>query len=385
METIISKNKCTACSACYNICPKQAISMQSDEKGFKYPVINQEKCIDCGMCKRTCPVINTTTCEKQITVYACYNKNEEERLSSSSGGIFILLAKEIINRGGAVFGASFDENFRVIHSYAESIIDLKKFMGSKYVQSDLGDTYKQVKDFLNNDRYVLFSGTPCQVEGLNSFLGKDYEKLYTQDLICHGVPSPEVWEKYKEYRKMTDKSTPDQISFRNKDNGWKLFNMKFYYKDTEYKNSLKDDYYMKAFLKNTSLRDSCYNCNFKKKYRDSDITLADFWGINNVFPGFDKDDKGISLLLVNSDKGKELFDTVKNEMIYEETDFEESVKYNSAYIKSVVADKNRDEFFKHIDNLQFDKLVKKYTYSVPIYKRVYKKIRNMCSKLLRKK
>lgn len=376
MEVLEDKSTCCGCHACYNVCPKDAITMKEDEKGFKYPVIDKEKCIECGLCRKVCPVLNSEKIENKPIAYAAYNKDEKVREESSSGGIFTLLAEEILNRNGIIFGASFDEQFNVCHTYIENKKELGKFRGSKYVQSSIGDTYKKAREFLENNRYVLFTGTPCQVEGLKSFLRKNYDKLYTQDIICHGVPSPKVWEKYKEYRKEIDKGNLQEISFRNKDNGWKEYNVNFEYDNNKYINNHNKDLYIKAFLQDIALRDSCYNCLFKKKNRISDITLADFWGIENVLPEMD-DNKGTSLVIVNSNKGKELIEKIKNKIIYQEVNFEEAIKCNPSMTKSVGMNKNRDKFFDNIDNMKFDKLVKKYTSHNNIIKRALGKIKRI--------
>ena len=383
MELLKEKKDCSGCSACFNICPKNAIEMKEDEKGFKYPVIDQTKCINCGLCRNSCPVLKDLKQNNEIEAYACYNRNIEERFKSSSGGIFILIARKIIERKGVVFGACLDEEFKVKHSYAETIEELNKFMGSKYVQSTIGDMYKKAKEFLDNGRYVLFTGTPCQIEGLKSYLNKEYYKLYTQDIICHGVPSPLVWEKYKDYRENKDKKKPINISFRNKENGWYKYNMKFSYLTNHYKKSQSKDLFMKAFLKNTILRDSCYDCHFKKKNRNSDITLADYWGIQNVHKNL-FDNKGTSLLVINSDKGKKIFEIIKEELIYEKTELDVAIKYNPSMIKSVNADPNREKFFENINNMEFDKLVDKYTIKfkkISIIKRILRKGKSIVNKI----
>ena len=384
MISIQEKDKCCGCHACMNICPKGAIKMQEDEFGFKYPIVDKKKCINCGLCEKVCPIINNSKENKtNPEAFVCVNNNENERLNSSSGGIFILLAKEIIKRKGIVFGASFDKDFNVIHTYASTEKELEKFMGSKYVQSIIGETYKKAKEFLDNDRYVLFTGTPCQIEGLKKFLNKDYKKLYTQDIICHGVPSPLVWNKYKEFRQKKDGKNPNNVFFRNKDNGWKTFNMKFIYKDEEYKQDLSKDPYMQAFLKNTSLRESCYNCSFKKKKRVSDITLADYWGVNKKHPKYD-DDKGTSLVIIHSSKGRELFDSINKNLKYERTNIDEALAYNTAMTKSVIKDHNRDKFFENLDSLEFDELVKQFTYQIPFHKKAINKLKNIIKRILHK-
>lgn len=382
MKEIISKKDCCGCHACFNICPQNAISMVDDEKGFKYPIINQDKCINCGLCKKVCPILKNAKIKNEPKVYACYNLNDEERFNSSSGGIFILIAKEIIKRKGIVFGSYLNKEFKVEHTMIENENDLHKLMGSKYVQSTIGSTYIETKKALDENKYVLFTGTPCQIEGLKSYLMKDYDKLYTQDIICHGVPSPLVWEKYKKYRKIIDKEEPEKISFRNKDDGWQLFNMKFTYNKSTYKKNQNNDLFMKVFLNNIILRESCYSCHFKKINRISDITLADYWGINNVNPKFN-DNKGTSVVIINSEKGKELFDSIKNKIKYEESDLKYILKYNPSISNSVLINKNRESFFDNINNLEFDKLVKKYT-KRPLYKRVLSKCKRIIKKLLRK-
>lgn len=192
MIKIEDKSKCSGCHACYSICEKKAIIMKEDKKGFKYPSVNKEKCTNCNLCEKVCPILNNQTISNEPIAYACYNKNEKVRLESSSGGIFSLISAEILKKDGVVFGASFNNEFMIEHTCIESIEELYKFRGSKYVQSIIGDTYKKAKEFLKHGKYVLFTGTPCQIEGLLKYLGKDYDNLYTQDIICHGVPSPNV-------------------------------------------------------------------------------------------------------------------------------------------------------------------------------------------------
>ena len=384
MKKIIEKKKCCGCHGCANICPKEAIIMIEDEKGFRYPVIDQKKCIDCGLCKKVCPILNSEKeNDKDIKAFACYNTNTEERLNSSSGGIFILIAKEIIKRKGVVFGAAFDNEFNVIHKFVDKEKDLKDFMGSKYTQSVIGDSFKKVKEFLDKDRYVLFTGTPCQIEGLKTYLKKDYEKLYTQDIICHGVPSPKVWKKYLEYQKSVNNENIKSVSFRNKDHGWSLFRMKISFDTRTYSEKHSKDLFMQAFLKDTCLRDSCYDCSFKKKYRASDLTLADYWGIDNVHADMN-DNKGTSLVIINSKKGEELFDRIKEQTAYKETNIDEAIKYNTAMIKSPMLPNKRNEFFENLEKDSFDKLVKKYTYHPPLYKRAINKLKSIIKRIFKR-
>ena len=343
---------------------------------------SEEKCINCGLCEKVCPILNIKTIKNEPVAYACYNKIENIRKESSSGGIFTLLANKILEKDGVVFGASFNNEFMVEHTYVEKKEDLYKFRGSKYLQSVIGESYKKAKEFLDNDRYVLFTGTPCQIEGLLSYLRKDYEKLFTQDIICHGVPSPLVWKKYLAHRKENDGKNPLDISFRNKDDGWKVFNLKIQYNDNFFKKSHNTDTYMQAFLKNVILRDSCYACSFKKINRLSDITLADFWGIEYVNPKM-FDNKGTSLVIVNSEKGRKLFNDIQNEIIQEQVDINEALKYNSSMTSSVRPDKNRENFFLNLDKMDFDKLVNKYTEKPSFISKVVVKCKRIVKRILK--
>ncbi len=362
MINITDKSFCSGCRACEAVCPTAAVKIEYDSEGFLYPKVEQSLCIGCSKCDRTCPVINKSKrAENELpTAYAAVNLNDEIRLESSSGGIFTLLAEEVINRGGVVFGAAFDEQLKVCHIAVENKSELTKLRGSKYTQSDLGDSLKAVKKFLEEGRAVLFTGTPCQIGGLMAFLGKDYDNLICQDIICHGVPSPKVWEKYIKFREEKAASKTRRTFFRHKKYGWKMFSVQFKFSNcTEYLQILSEDLYMRAFLRNVSLRPSCYNCAFKRADRESDITLADFWGIENIKPDFD-DDKGTSLVMVHSEKGRALLAAVTDKMKIAEVDFQNAVQFNSAMVKSVQPSSERKAFFRDIDIKPFDMVVKKY-------------------------
>ncbi len=360
MIKITDKKNCTGCYACLNTCPQSCITMKDDFEGFWYPVVDYNKCINCGLCENVCPVMHKTQENNEPRAYACINKNEIIRLESSSGGIFTLVAEHVIDNNGVVFGASFDKGFTVVHSYVESKEDLEKFRGSKYVQSKIGDAYKQAELFLREGKQVLFSGTPCQVAGLKSFLQREYDNLLCIDVVCHGVPSPKVWERYISYHENRSGASVKRIAFRRKDNGWKRYSISLSFNnDTEYIETFDGDLYMRAFLKNVCLRPSCYACNFKTLHRQSDITLADFWGIENLLPEID-DDKGTSLVFINSARGESVFKRIKDKILYKEVDINKAVEYNLSAIKSVEKNPKRDKFFKELDRVPFDELVKKY-------------------------
>ncbi len=225
MIQIENKKKCSGCTACYAVCPKQCIEMKVDEEGFRYPAVDTEKCIRCGACERSCPILNPATEVPALQkAFLVQHKDDTVRLDSSSGGAFTAIASYVLSKGGVVFGAAYDEYFQVRHCYVENTAKLWKFRNSKYVQSDVGDCFREVRDFLRVGRWVCFSGTPCQIEGVNRFLGKQYEKLVLVDVVCHGVPSPLIWNRYLEYQRIEEQK-PDNIRFRDKFYGYKYSTM----------------------------------------------------------------------------------------------------------------------------------------------------------------
>lgn len=354
-------SECTGCHSCMNKCPRNCISMEPNLEGFLYPKIDSSVCVKCKKCLSSCPILHDIVIDNMPTAFACINKNEEIRLASSSGGVFSLVADYVINKGGTVFGASFNENFELEHNYVKCTDGLAKLRGSKYLQSKIGISYTQVKEFLDSGKLVLFTGTPCQIAGLKAFLGDyKYDNLVTVDIICHGVPSPEVWRKYIAYRESRAEAAPQYISFRHKEKGWKKFSVRFSFKNnTNYCKIFCEDIFMKIFLRDICLRSSCYNCKYKTLNRQSDITLADFWGVEGLLPDMD-DDKGTSLLFINSDIGKDVFNSISNSMKYKAVDISEAVAFNSAAIKSAPQNSNRENFFVDLQKLNFEQLDRKY-------------------------
>lgn len=357
MITITKKSDCNGCHACASVCPKKCISMVSDEEGFLFPNVDANKCVNCNLCDKVCPLKKAS--QKPLfnpIAYSGYNKNKQVQLESSSGGIFTLLAEEILSRGGVVFGASFNEKFEVVHTCVDNTEDLAKLRGSKYVQSRIGQCFVDVKAILNGggNKPVLFTGTPCQIAGLLSYLGKSYDNLYTQDFICHGVPSPLVWEKYKEKQVLKYNSPLSQVFFRDKSKSWLSFGMKLTFEcgDTYFQIHQKDEMF-DAFLKNKCLRESCYSCAFKSRNRLSDITLADYWGVNIIRRRqFNKN--GTSLILVHSQKGKELIDKIKDKMVFVPTSLTVANIFNPSLTKSAHRHSKRDAFMKSIQTMTFD-------------------------------
>ena len=376
MIKIDNKTLCSGCRACEQACPLNCIDVKADEEGFLYPEADMQKCINCGLCEKICPVLNKSDFHHPIRAYGCINKNDTVRKDSSSGGIFYLLAEYVISQNGVVFGAKFDDKFNVVHDYAETVEEMQKFQGSKYLQSNVQDTYKKAKEFLDMNRLVLFTGTPCEIGGLKAYLKKDYENLICQDIICHGTPSPKVWQKYVEFRERNESSKMAFVFFRHKKYGWKRYSVQLKFENSdEYITSLKDDLYMRSFLHNLSLRPSCYSCAFKGCERGSDITLADFWGVENLYPNL-FDDKGTSLVIVNSVKGENILNAIKNKIVLEQVDFEKSISFNSAYSKSVSKPDNRDVFMKEIFVNPFDKVAGKYC-KIKLSTKIKRKIKSL--------
>lgn len=410
MIEIKDKSLCCGCHACLNACPKQCIAMHEDNEGFLYPFVDKEKCIDCGLCEKVCPVINQGEPRKPLKVYAAKNRDEAIRMQSSSGGIFTLIAEKVIAEGGVVFGAKFNKQWEVIHAYTDNLNGLADFRGSKYVQSIIGNTYSEVLKFLKEGRKVLFSGTPCQIAGLKKFLRKEYENLLTIDVACHGVPSPMIWNIYlnetcSKIRGIKPdgknsvhsakggeyKSCIEAISFRSKITGWKKFSFMlkpnfFNYdgKNTEKKISQKaaDNIFMKGFLRNIYLRPSCYACAARFGKSGSDICIGDFWGVENFYPQFD-DDKGISLLLVNSQNGLNAYNNITAESI--ESNYEYAIKYNPVLEHSVTIPKNKELFWKEFERNPTMDCVNKFTKTnAPLLLKIYYKCRLVASTIVKK-
>ncbi|MEE1282586.1 MAG: Coenzyme F420 hydrogenase/dehydrogenase, beta subunit C-terminal domain [Acutalibacteraceae bacterium] len=360
MLKISEKKDCTGCYACAAICKNGAIVMKKDEEGFRYPVINESKCIKCKLCERVCPVKNQSNTNNILESYAAFNKNDEIRKLSSSGGLFTRFAKQILDEGGVVFGAAFDENYNVHHIYVKTEAELEKLRSSKYLQSQIKDSFVKAKFFLDKGRKVLFSGTPCQVAGLKSFLRREYKNLYTQDIICHGVPSPQVWQKYLTTVNTENKKI-EKVCFRSKRNGWKNYGLEIVYEDsTDYFCDFRENTYSKAFLNNLCLRPSCYECAFKKQKPFSDVTLADYWGVDIENPKID-DNKGISVVIINSEKGKELLFNEKDKLFVDKLDISVVLQHNSSLVESSPMNKKRDYFMRNLGKKDFDKLVDKCT------------------------
>ncbi len=357
---ICDKEICSGCSACMAACPKDAITMERNENGFLYPRIDPDKCIHCNICRRICPTANKFAGKgEKPSAYAVVNRDEGVRLSSSSGGVFTLLAERVIENGGVVFGAGFDSDMSVVHKKCTDKSQLQEIRGSKYSQSEIGNTYHEAKECLNNGIQVLFTGTPCQIGGLYAFLGKDYDNLFTQDIICNSVPSPEVWKEF--LLSQSDNRQIETVFFRDKTFGWNQYSMRIEYSDKTNKViPANQNAFMNGFINGLYTRPSCSMCSFRNGQRRADVTLGDFWGIQNFDIQFN-DNKGVTLMIVHSDKGMALLNDINDKIHLEGADFEEAIKHNPAYYRSPKRSKLKKYFFKRFKRVPLDKLVNKYS------------------------
>lgn len=352
MIDIKNKKNCSGCEACVNVCPVGCITMVEDEDGVRYPKIDQKKCIKCGQCSKVCPILNPLKKNEEKSIaYGAFNKDKKIIRKSSSGGIFFEIARTIIiEKKGVVFGVKYDKDNNAIFTYAENLNELLPILGSKYVQAKVNNIYKKVREFLNNGRVVLFSGTPCQVAGLKSFLRKEYDNLYTCDFICTGVPSDRILNIFKKHYEELYKSKVVNIQFRNKKYGWRYFSFLITFENgTKICVPRSEANYINAFLKGAFSRPSCYSCKFRSLNSGSDFKLADFWGVDES-----KNTKynflGVSHFIVNTDKGKKLLSGIDRVLNLFESDIEEVEKLNGAFKDSQHTMEEYYSFKKKIKN-----------------------------------
>ena len=382
---------CTGCEACVEVCAKKCIFMNKSEEGFYYPQIIYEDCVLCGKCSEVCYREIGRDKNGVKEVYAAYSKDESIRKESSSGGIFSELSNYILNNQGVVYGAAFNGNLCVEHIRIDSKDDLYRLRGSKYVQSRMNDSYMKVHRDLEDGRLVLFSGTPCQINGLYRFLNDHPSKLITCSVICHGVPSPYVLSRYIEYQQGRIGKKLKNIQFRNKEiEGWSHFYIKYCYDDFEESFGMNEDPYFKGFLENIYLRKSCYSCCGKWKSDEADIVLGDFWGIENTQIKINTY-YGVSAVIVNSVNGLTLISNIKDKCIFHEADYEDVLRYNPAIEYSPNYNSKREIFFKNIketndiissitDNLKWKPTKEnKYIQLYPVLKKYFDKILRGCS------
>ena len=357
---ICHKEKCTGCYACYNICKSNAISMYEDEYGAVYPRINKKKCVNCNLCRKICPQLNNNIVFKEpIETYAAYSKNSLIRKNSSSGGFATILGIQIIKNGGVVYGAAnkFNEDkFKFIR--IDDVSELYKIQGSKYVHCYILDCYKQIKNDLNNNKQVLFIGTPCQVSGLKAFLIEEYENLLTVDIICHGVPTQKLlFENLENYG--LKKEEYEIVRFRD-DLG---YNLKLY---KNYNDFIKDNYILKRianldfycdnFLKGNIFRENCYNCDYAGKNRISDITIGDYWGLDKNCDLYDDELLGISVIINYTKKGEKWFEKCNKKLNYCKRSIDEAIKKNKQLCSPMEKSKEYYWFYNNYTKLGFKKV-----------------------------
>ena len=367
--------KCFGCRNCENICPTKAIKLIENEEGFLMPVIDKKKCIQCGMCNKKCPFLNIEKNKEKNRLnkwYACYMKDKKKIKESSSGGIFPLLAECIMKKDGYISGCVWNNKLEAIHIVTNQQEKVNKMKGSKYVQSDLNKTVEEIKFILNEGKLVLFTGTPCQVATVKSYL-PEKQNLYTMAVICEGVGSPKVWRRYKKYIERKNHSKLIDLKFRSKEIGWEPPVMKHFFSNGKIKSQLTftTNIYGKGFLEGLYYRKSCNNCQYKFNNYNADIVVGDFWGVNKKLLK-ETNNKGVSVLLVNTLRGEKMFDEIKENIVFQPINFERVVEQNQMIIQSAKYHENRENFFKNIDNLNIKTNINK---SIDISKK--KKAKNV--------
>lgn len=349
---------CCGCTACASICAHDAITMKPDALGFLYPEVDKEKCVDCGLCEKVCAFndnYDTSLNLDKPLAYGARHKDMNEVETSRSGAAFIAISDYILEQGGVVYGAGYTDHFRVVHKRATTKEERDEFKGSKYVQSDMTGVFRQVKQNLRDGLTVLFSGTPCQTSGLNSYVGKRLrENLFLVDIVCHGVPSPYMWRDYISYLEKKQGSPIVWVNFRDKQKyGWAAHHETFKFKTGGGKMS-----FTYLFYKHIILRKSCEKCHFTNLHRPSDITIADFWGWQKTDPNINSDDKGVSLVLINTEKGRKLFEASKDRMNTVQADIQNCLQPNMQHPTKI--DRKRNEFERDYQAKGFDFVYKKY-------------------------
>lgn len=353
------RDLCTGCAACSASCPRKAIKMAESTEGFLYPEINEEKCVDCQLCVKVCPIGKgcNSKDDDEVKFYAAKNKNDEIRMDSASGGIFSILAQIVMEDNGVVYGAGFDKDLNVRHIRIDNVVDLGKLRGSKYVQSDIQNIYSLLKEDVKSGRKVLFSGTPCQIAGIRRFIG-NADNLLLCDIVCHGVPSPSVYRNFINWFEKKENNSISRIVFRDKEVGWQKQKWKVIFENgKEEKDSKRLNVYKTIFYDHIALRRSCHHCEYTNVNRVGDITIGDFWGVEKTMPDF-VDEKGISLIIVNTEKGKDIFESVRLRAEVRETIKENCLQPQLKY--PTQKSKYRESFLQNNKRNGFNYAINKY-------------------------
>ena len=379
MITITDKSLCCGCTACMSACPSQCIVMRRDREGFDYPFINSpDLCIGCGKCEKVCPVLTPSQKVEPLGAFAARSHAHVD--GSSSGGVFPALASQVISEGGVVFGAVVNDDMTVGHAEACEMDGVEMMRGSKYVQSDLYASYEDVRYLLQEGRKVLFTGTPCQVAGLHRYLGRQYDGLVTVDVLCHGVPSPGLWEKYVKALERKHGAPMKYVRFKDKSESWRHYAFTTSFGSCEY----IDDPYMALFVQDMTLRPSCYSCSVRDGRSGSDITLSDLWSVKVSAPEM-SDDKGVSGVYVYTEKGRHLMEAVSAAMEVRPVDVELSRMDNGGFHDPAAMPQNREEFFMGIHSKgDLIRHMKSYVVRRPLWMRVYRTMRRFLSKCKKK-
>jgi coenzyme F420-reducing hydrogenase beta subunit len=380
-QICVNKEKCTGCAACYSICPSHCISFIENEEGFLYPRIDGNRCIECNLCTIICPVNKDAEIISDDYLplpgaFAVMAKDKAMLAKSASGGLFGILAQLTIQDGGVVFGAVYDESFRVMHIMAETWAQVTRMQGSKYVQSAILDTYLKAQEELKKGRKVLFTGTPCQIAGLKSYLRTSYPNLTTVDILCHGVPNQKLFSAYLSYMEAKNKAKVKAYSFRDKEKwGWGSWgSIKLEKQNGKYRTlyfPVSSDYFYSLYFEENCFRESCYLCPFAKLPRQGDFSIGDFWGAEHLFPEI-QHKRGVSLMLVNTFHAQQLFSSMETMADIIPCELSTATANNLTIEQATSRPDSRDTFFKDINEFGFETAAKKYcrlSYFVPIVSR----------------
>jgi len=357
VKNLPTRDRCSGCGACAHRCPTNCITMFEDSEGFKQPAIDADACIACGICESTCPVINEPyKRDFKPVAYGGASRDKDVKAQSSSGGMFSLFAKRILDRGGVVYGASYTKGFRVAHEGVRDEEGMKRLRGSKYMESDLNTCFDEIDKLLKQGVPVLFCGVPCNVGGLIAAVGDD-ENLFTVDILCHGAPSPLVWDIFLKEHEEKHSSKAVSVTFRDKSVGWRKSGMKIEFENGDIfeQDKLYGDW-MRAFLHDLMLRPSCYNCAYKTEERPGDVTLGDFWGVEN-FTSEKDDNLGMSLMRINSEKGMQALKELSDKLDMFEVDWHKAAEYNFGIFNAAPPQPLREEFLNRVGRESFRDIV----------------------------